>query len=237
MTSNEKELLRSLQEEVQELKHPVRGGVLSNLESRIKGCEDKNTAQDTRLGNIDSHLSSIDNNLSNVDTHLTQIDGKITNIVNKDNQQDSAIDDLKKQIEALKNKSVFMTPDYSQAKILIGINGTVDKPELVSNWNASTNPYSSPYTIQENGFLQARVHVENYESNTTFAQRTLEVTVNGIRIAVAGASNALFKNHLENSDTNMVPVKAGDLVRYGSSSYSPNGAYNFVQVTFFPLRS
>lgn len=53
-----KNTILALNEEVQELKHPVRGGVLSNLESRVSNLETdlnnlKNTLRNTYTGMID----------------------------------------------------------------------------------------------------------------------------------------------------------------------------------------
>lgn len=130
-----------------------------------------------------------------------------------------------------------MTPDYSQGRLLFNVIGSVDDHEIIPNWDATTNPYSPPYSIPSDGFLWVRVHAENFESSTTFVQRGIQITVNGVYIAVADASSGGFQSHIEDTDSNMVPVKAGDIVRYGSNTHDPNGTYNLAQARFFPLRT
>lgn len=138
-------------------------------------------------------------------------------------------------------KTRLKWPDFSTKQTLLDLTG-----DIVPGWDNDSITYAS-LTIPDDGWLALWAHAENHESSNltlpdNFYRRRIRVyiTPSSNIIACADATSGDFKTHLEDTDCNMVPVKKGNIIRYGNSdtnkeAASPNGAYNRLQMLWFGM--
>lgn len=107
------------------------GGVLTDLESRLKGVESK-------ASSLESKTSNLENKTSNLESKTSSLESQTTNIQNN--------------ITAITNQGVFF-PDFSK---LIGTDyrgGYYSDAPIIPNWHPLNNPASPAVTITQDCFL------------------------------------------------------------------------------------
>lgn len=143
--------------------------------------------------------------------------------------------DLASRLNRIENRYITY-PNNNGLTNLVSLTG-----DVVPNWDKDNNPYET-VTVPSNGWVNVKTKVRNYDSvsnanNGIFEPRLIEVFIGANRITRAIAGLAGLKCAVAACTDNMFPARAGEVIKYGSTGSTPNGAYTEVVITHFPFIS
>lgn len=144
----------------------------------------------------------------------------------------------------------FEAPDYNNLIQFLYLRGT--QGELVPNWHPTENPWSEPWAVEADGFLNISLyatngHGENSNSEYIFESRgTLKCTINGTYVSFAEPMNIEWNNPYNQTNNIITRVKRGDIVRWGNgattgcvaqyATVSPNNQHNWISLMLWGIR-
>ena len=132
-------------------------------------------------------------------------------------------------------------PDFNNKQTLVNIGTGNDK---VPGWGV--NKSFERVTIPADGWITIMAHTENHltqdlADDSNYKQQRIYVYVNDQRVVTSDSSIASLKSHTEDTDSAFIPVKAGDVVKWGytyadNEVVTPNGYYNSILIVWMGLK-